>query len=174
MLQGDAMKPRRLLLPLILVAAPLLAYASLERVTDHRLYRQLDDYAKAFALKPVGSDHRNELRLWSYEPMEGGMGALIITEDGAHECAGKASSGSCKKSSVRLSGTDLESMLLALSNLRKKKAGCDDVVDGWLLTVDGVLDGERFAFEAWNPNACENPEAKNLMKILEIVGKQES
>lgn len=115
--------------------------------------------------------------------MEGGISASLYTERGAFHCKGRseqdigrtfsmASARSCSPSKIKLSNAELKSTLQQLKALRWKKTGCDDVVDGWRLTVEGVLDNERFAFEAWNPEACSNADAKALSRILETIGKQ--
>ena len=116
--------------------------------------------------------------------MEGGISASLYTERGAFHCKGRseqdigrtfsmASARSCSPSKIKLSNAELKSTLQQLKALRWKKTGCDDVVDGWRLTVEGVLDNERFAFEAWNPNTCNNAGAKELSRILDGIGKEE-
>ena len=46
-------------------------------------------------------------------------------------------------------------------------------VRGPQVLAEGVLDNERFAFEAWNPDACSNAGAKALSRVLEGIGKQQ-
>lgn len=177
------MKIRSFLLPLTLIPALFVAYQFLDARREHRFYPQLDAYAVAYGLKPLRSSSSDELRFWSLEPMEGGIDASLYTERGAFHCEGKSeqdigktlsivNSRLCTKSTIKLSNAELKSTLLQLKALRRKKTGCDDIADGWRLTVDGVLDNERFAFEAWNPDGCDNAGAKELSRILESIGKQ--
>lgn len=177
------MKIRSILLPLTLIPALFVAYQFLDARREHGFYPQLDAYAVAYGLKPLHSGNPDELRLWSLEPMEGGISASLFTERGAFHCKGKseqdigktfsiADAGLCNTSTIRLSNAELKSTLLQLKALRRKKTGCDDLADGWRITVEGVLDNERFAFEAWNPDGCNHAGAKELSRILEGIGKQ--
>lgn len=167
----------------MLIPALFVTYQVLDARREQGLYPQLDAYAVAYGLKPLRTSSPDELRFWSLEPMEGGISASLYTERGAFHCKGKseqdigksfsmASARLCSPSKIRLSNAELKSTLKALMALRRKKTGCDDVVDGWRLTVEGVLDKERFAFEAWNPNGCNNAGAKELSRILDGIGKQ--
>jgi hypothetical protein len=164
------MKTIRLLL-LFIIAALFLAYGYFEMQQKNRLHQQSDD------LSQVRLNNKNELRLRFIEPMEGGMRTLIFTENGVLECLGNSQnstttnevmvkSSGCKKSKVQLSKTDLERKLLLFSELKSKNTSCDNVSDGWGISVEGVRSNERFAFEAWNPDACENADAKKLHELL--------
>ena len=112
--------------------------------------------------------------------MEGGISSFIFTENGVLECQGNSQDSStnevlvkssgCKKSKITLSKTDLESKLLLFSELKSKNTSCDNVSDGWGISIEGVLSNERFAFEAWNPDACENADAKKLNELLKSIG----
>jgi hypothetical protein len=175
------MKRATLLLSLILVTAAFLAYEYLGAQRQNRLYPQVDSYALAYDLKPLRPGHANELRLWSLEPMEGGVSASIFTESGAFACKGKSEYGSgdasltakpsrCEHFAIDLSRGELERTLQSLRALEGSDANCHEVVDGWRITVEGVVDGERFVFESWNPDGCDNADAKKLIGILAGIG----
>jgi hypothetical protein len=146
---------------------------------NNPLYQQLDAYAQAFKLMQLRSSNKNELRLWVFDPMDGGISSLIITDNGVSECEGTSQFGSnteiivksssCRKSKNQLLKSGLESTLVKFRELKEMKTSCDDAVDGWSITIDGVLNNERFAFEAWNPNVCESPGAKKLTDLLESI-----
>jgi len=147
-----------------------------EKQPNNPHFQQLDAYSRAFKLKQLQSSNQNELRLWFFEPMEGGISSLIISDNGVSKCEGTSQYGSnseimvksssCSKSKLKISKSSLESMLVQYRELTKMKSSCDDVSDGWGVTIDAVLNNERFAFEAWNPGACEDPGAKKLTDLL--------
>jgi hypothetical protein len=160
----------------IFISALFFAYKYFAKQPNNPHFQQLDAYSQAFKLKQLRSSNQNELRLWFFEPMEGGISSLIFTVNGVSECEGTSQYGSnteiivksssCRKSKVKISKSSLESMLVQYRELTKLKTSCDDVNDGWGMTIDAVLNNERFAFQAWNPDACEDPGAKKLTELL--------
>lgn len=171
------------ILSLVLVAVAVLAYRYFDAQRDDRLYQELDGYALAHELKPLRPGAANELRLWFLEPMEGGVGAAVFTDSGALQCKGmseydsndaslKMTSSGCQRSRIVLSGPELARTLQSLRALEDRRTSCDEVMDGWRVTVDGVVDGERFAFESWNPDGCDQAASKTLSAILAGIEKQ--
>lgn len=173
------MTPARLLLPLIIVAALFLAYRIFELPHESRLPLQSDDPGQS------RSNRRNELLLRFIEPMEGGTTSFVFTETSVLECEGTSQhdgatgevifkTTGCKTSRIKPSRTVLESRLRSFSELAGANASCEGVADGWGIVIEGVHDNERFAFEAWNPNACENADARKLYKLVESTLDQGS
>lgn len=176
------MKSNKIAILLLPVAALCLAYVFFQKKNERRLYQEADTYALSYGLKPLRAGGGNELRLWFLEPMEGGIAATIIAENGAVRCAGKSrnasgdaqlivGAGSCRKSTIALPSADLESKLHSLSRLRNSNASCDELADGWGVIVQGLVEDEQFAFEAWNPDGCDTPDAKKLAELLESIAR---
>lgn len=177
------MKRTLLLLPLVFIALAFLAYRHFDTQRDDRLHQELDGYALAHELKPLRPGAANQLRLWFLEPLEGGVGAAVFTDSGALHCKGtsaydssdaslKMKSSGCQRSRIALSATELASTLRSLRALEDRRTSCDEVMDGWRVTVDGVVDGERFAFESWNPDGCDQTASKTLSAILAGIEKR--
>ena len=180
------------------IAALSLGYKYFEHAADHRrpgaadgnapesgndglLHGEADEYALAYGLSPLRPGSANELRLWFIEPMEGGISGAVFSENGALKCEGLSQHGrksgippgrdACRKMMAALSSDDLATRLHSLSELVDEDASCGDPADGWGITVQGVVEGRRFAFQAWNPDRCDNAEARKLYRLLEDLDR---
>lgn len=173
------MKPITLILFAIFIPALSQADEYFE-MDKNPFYQQLDAYARAFNLEQLRSSNQNELRLWYFNPMGGEISSLIFREKGAFRCETKSKysasntevivkSGKCKKSKNKLSKSEIENKLSRLIELKEKETSCNNIDDGWGVTIEGVLNNERFAFESWNPDGCDNMDAVKLYEILESI-----
>ena len=145
---------------------------------ENPLYQKLDALARAYNLEQLRSGKGNELRMWYFEPMEGGIDASVFTEKISLNCKGEfdynhgevvLKPGSCKKTKSLLSAAELKEKLSTLNKLKEVNTSCDEIMDGWGITIEGVLDKQRFAFESWNPDGCDSEGSNQINKIIDSI-----
>ena len=139
-------------------------------------YYKADLYARAFKVKQLRSTQENELRVWWDEYIFGDIFATLVTEKGIKQCKAlteqtddreyRIHSAKCNGPTFQISESEMKEMLSSFLKFNDKKIYCTNVMDGAGGIIEGVYNGERFAFSMLNPDSCELPEAKEVTRFL--------
>jgi hypothetical protein len=152
--------------------APLRS-AEFFEMSGNRLYAELDSNARAVGLRQLRSSGEDELRLWALEPMGGGVTGLIVRPGGVLRCKTSykyqkneiaVMTGSCAYYRGASASRAALKMLADLEELNESSISCG-VLDGWSVDIEGVHDGSRFAFDADNPDSCDDSVSGLVMRV---------
>lgn len=158
----------------LLIFASLGAKAAESYATDGSVQSAADAYSRAAHLQPLHSAGPDQLRVWMQDYMGRRVTGYIASKRRATKCRTKYhySDGIMTIDDARCQrvfrwdkkheAIDLLGRLLSLDG---KEWNCPRL-DGGGIIIDGVHNGRRITLSVGNPDACNDPESKSVVKLL--------
>lgn len=161
----------------LLICASFAAAAS-ESYTLHESARSgADAYSRAAQLQPLQAAGPDELRVWMLDYMGGHVTGYIASRHRATKCLTKyhyadelvtIDDARCWRVWRWVTKQEAIDLLGTLAELDGKEWNCPRL-DGGGVIVDGVHDGKRITLEVGNPDACDDPASRAVMKLLRAL-----
>jgi len=139
-------------------------------------------YNQAVGALPLDPKDGNQVRVWFDDVMGGRITGFIVARKGVWRCRLRVTNdngeyivvhrGEC--SGPRKYPERIERVMALMGDAAKleveEKLHCD-VMDGWQASVEGMFEGQRFAFDASNTDECSdtNPAAARADRFLDMV-----
>jgi hypothetical protein len=146
-------------------------------ISGSDLFSKLDAYASAAGLGAFPSKDSNAIRVWARNYMSGDVTGYSVTGDSAEICELQTDfddglvtvqPGTCRSVTAWDGKDRVLSQLKRLSRFDNSQADCG-VMDGTGYAVEGVLEGNRFAFTSDNPQECSDEVSKAVVQLLRIL-----
>ena len=143
---------------------------------------RLRHYAEAVGMPPLGTAGLNEVRMWTRGYMDGAVWAYAASNGSERTCetrsdwsqeATSIEPGKCSRSRRSRLADDALQLLPTLARYDKQDLNCPEVMDGWNIMVEGVVNGAAFAFEYSNADNCDDDAARAVKRLLSIATKAE-
>jgi hypothetical protein len=138
---------------------------------------ELDAYARATGLRLLAANGPNSLRIWSANVMTGDLWGNVASRDVTLECrtsydwgtrVTSVKSGRCTVTTPKTNSAEAMKLLSDLAKLDGKEIDCG-VQDGESVLVEGVVNGQIFAFYSGNPGSCPDAASALVVKVRKLV-----
>lgn len=161
----------------LLICVSLAASASESYAIDAGVQSAADAYSRAAHLRPLHSGGPDQLRVWMEDYMGGRVTGYIAAKRRATKCLTKyhyadgvmtINDAICQRVFRWDRKQEAISLLSNLLSSAGKEWSCPRL-DGGGVIIDGVHDGKRITLSVGNPDACNDPASKSVMKLLMVL-----